>query len=126
VTYTQPPLLDPTRAATWADVIDTLNANGLRLESQPQPRKGSMRSHRGNWWAARKSADGTYVWVQVLNYRGTLRWIWQVTAYRTRPIGTDPDGPSHEDARVLLHDPTVQEAMGALAVLGLGGDSDER
>jgi hypothetical protein len=125
-TYTQPTLLDPPRPATWAEAINALTAAGLRLERQPRPRAGSMRNHRGEWWAARKSADGTYVWVQVLNWRGILRWNWQVTAYRRRPVGSDPDGPSHEDVRVLLHDPTVEEALAAIALFGLGGDSDER
>jgi hypothetical protein len=98
---------------TWADVIGVLNRAGLRLERQPVPFQPNG-GHTADWWAAKQFSDGTHVWIRVLLYRTLIADKWQVTAYRTKR-----DRPARHENRVLLHDPTVAEALGALAVLGL-------
>lgn len=118
MTYAQPALalLDAPARPTWKAVVDQIAASGLKLERQPQPGPGAMESHRAEWWAAATLSNGDYVWVRVLNYRGTLRWAWQMYGYRHRN--------GVQDHRVMLHDPTPREAMAALTVLGLdGGES---
>lgn len=121
MSYAQPPLalLDPPTAPSWRAVVDRLAAAGLRLERRPKT--SVMETHRADWSTAATLPNGDYVWVRVLNYRGTLRSTWQMYGYRTRP-GCD-------DNRVMLHDPTPREAMAALTIL-LGdnekGETDGR